>query len=82
MERWSTQVSRAFEEFIASHTTYSALQIRFLQALRTYVLDRRQLERADLVAAPFTRIHPDGIRGVFGGGELDEVLALTQSLVA
>ncbi len=82
LERWSTQVSRAFEEFIASHTTYSALQIRFLQALRTYVLDRRQLERADLVAAPFTRIHPDGIRGVFGGGELDEVLALTQSLVA
>ena len=47
-----------------------------------YVLDRRQVERADLVAAPFTRIHPDGIRGVFGGGELEDVLALTRSLVA
>lgn len=82
LERWSTQVSRAFEEFITAHTTYSALQIRFLQALRTYVLDRRQVERSDLVAAPFTLIHPDGIRGVFGGGELEEVLALTQSLVA
>jgi len=82
LERWSTQVSRTFEEFIASHTTYSALQIRFLQALRTFVLQRGNVQRSDLVDAPFTRIHPDGIRGVFGAGELDEVLSLAQSLAA
>ncbi len=82
LERWSTQVSRVFDEFIAAHTTYSALQIRFLQTLRTFVLQRGRVERADLVDAPFTRLHPSGIRGVFSAGELDEVLALAERLVA
>lgn len=82
LERWSTQVSRAFDDFIAAHTTFSALQIRFLQTLRTFVLQRGRVERADLVDAPFTRLHPSGIRGVFPAGELEEVLALTDRLVA
>lgn len=82
LERWSTQVSRAFEEFIASHTTYSPLQLRFLQTLRTFVLARGQVARADLVDAPFTRLHPNGVRGVFGAGEIDEVLAMVDDLVA
>jgi type I restriction enzyme R subunit len=82
LERWPTQVSRVFEEFIASHTTYSALQIRFLQTLRTFVLQRRQVARTDLVDAPFTQIHPSGVRGVFGPGEIDDVLRLVEDLVA
>lgn len=82
LERWSTQVSRLFEEYIASHTTYSALQIRFLQTLRTFILQRGQVTRADLVDAPFTRLHPNGVRGVFGPGEIDEVLAMVESMVA
>lgn len=82
LERWSTQVSRTFEEFIAAHTTYSALQIRFLQTLKTFVLNRGAVARADLVAAPFTNLHPEGIRGVFGARDLAEVLALTEGLAA
>jgi type I restriction enzyme R subunit len=82
LERWSTQVSRMFEEFISSHTTYSALQIRFLQTLRTFILQRGQITRADLVDAPFTRIHPNGVRGVFAPSEIDEVLAMVDAMVA
>ncbi|MGH7522978.1 MAG: DEAD/DEAH box helicase family protein [Gemmatimonadales bacterium] len=82
LERWSTRVTREFEEFIASHTTYSSLQIRFLQTLRTFVLQRQRLERQDLINAPFTRLHPTGVRGVFSPEEIDEVIRFAEALVA
>lgn len=82
IERWSTFVTREFEDFIAAHTTYSTLQIRFLQTLRTFVLQRKQLERRDLVDSPFTQLHPEGIRGIFPAREMDEVIGFAQGLVA
>ncbi len=82
LERWSTQVTREFEEFIAAHTTYSALQIRFLQTLRTFILQRGRLERRDLVESPFTQLHPQGVRGVFPAREIDEIIGFAAGLVA
>lgn len=82
LERWSTFVTREFDEFIAARTTLTALQIRFLQTLRTFLLQRGRVERRDLVESPFTRLHPDGIRGVFRPAELDEVIGLATRLVA
>lgn len=82
LERWSTHVTRAFEEFISAHTTYTALQIRFLQTLRTFILQRGHAERRDLVGAPFTQLHPNGVRGVFAPGEIEDILALTSGLAA
>ena len=82
LERWSTYVTRMFDEFVAGHTTYTALQIRFLQTLRTFVLQRGKVERRDLVDPPFTRIHPEGVRGVFRSAEIEEILGFTGGLVA
>jgi type I restriction enzyme R subunit len=82
LERWSTFVTREFEDFIAEHTTYSALQIRFLQTMRTFILRRGGVERRDLVDSPFTQLHPQGIRGVFPAREIDEVVGFAQGLVA
>lgn len=82
LERWSTYVAREFERFIAEHTTYSALQIRFLQTLRTFILQRGQIERRHLVDSPFTQLHPQGIRGVFQGPDIEAVLGFAQGLVA
>ncbi len=82
LERWSTRVTREFEEFIAHHTTYSALQIRFLQTLRTFILRRGAVTREALVEAPFTQLHPNGIRGLFGPGDIGEVLELAGRLAA
>jgi type I restriction enzyme R subunit len=82
LERWSTFVTRKFEDFIAEHTTYSALQIRFLQTMRTFILQRGGVERRDLVDSPFTQLHPQGIRGVFPAREIDEVVGFAQGLVA
>ncbi|MGH7517557.1 MAG: DEAD/DEAH box helicase family protein [Gemmatimonadales bacterium] len=82
LERWSTQVTREFEEFIGRHTTFTALQIRFLQALRTFILQRGRIERRDLIDAPFTQLHPQGVRGVFPPTEIEEILGFAARLVA
>ena len=82
LERWSTYVTRQFEEFIATHTTYTSLQIRFLQALRTFLLQRGRVERRDLVDSPFTQLHPQGVRGVFAPGDIEEILGFAGGLVA
>jgi type I restriction enzyme R subunit len=82
LERRSTYVTRRFEDFIATHTTYTALQIRFLQTLRTFILQRGRLERRDLLEAPFTQLHPQGARGVFTPAEIEELVSFTQDLVA
>jgi type I restriction enzyme R subunit len=82
LERWSTMVTRSFEEYIAAHTTYGALQIRFLQTLRTFILQRGRVERRDLVDSPFTQLHPDGVRGVFPPHDIDEILGFAGGLVA
>ena len=82
LERWSTRVTRRFEEFIAEHTTYTALQIHFLQTLRTFVLQRGKVERGDLVESPFTQLHPQCIRGVFPPKEIETLLGFTGGLAA
>lgn len=82
LERWSTYVSRKFDEFIAEHTTYSVLQIRFLQTLRTFILQRGRVERRDLVGEPFTRVHPKGVRGVFSAQEIEDVLRFAEGVAA
>jgi len=40
------------------------------------------VEKKDLINAPFTIIHPQGIRGVFSPAEIDEILQFTENLVA
>ena len=82
LESWSETIHRAFDEFIAAHTTLTSLQIQFLQTLRTFILQKRELRRADLVELPFTRIHPKGVRGVFAPAEIDELMAFAERLVA
>ena len=82
LESWSTAVTREFDQFIAGHSTWSSLQIRFLQTLRTYVLQRGRVERRDLVESPFTQLHPDGVRGVFATREIEEILEFTSDLAA
>ena len=79
---WSETITRAFDEFIAAHNTLTALQIRFLQTLRTFILQNGRVERRDLIDAPFTRIHPMGIRGVFTPAEVEEVVGFATRLVA
>ena len=82
LDSWPTTVTRAFDAFISAHTTLTALQIRFLQTLRTFILQTGAVRREDLIDAPFTQLHPDGIRGIFPPAGIQEILTMVGELAA
>lgn len=76
------EVSAAFDQFIRAHTTLSSRQMEFLSLLKNFIIERDRVEKRDLINPPFTVIHPQGIRGVFGPAEIAEILQLTEQLAA
>ena len=75
-------VSEAFDQFIQQHSTLSSRQLEFLNLLKGFIIEREKVEKKDLINAPFTVIHPEGIRGVFSPAEITEILKLTDDLAA
>ncbi|TLS75113.1 DEAD/DEAH box helicase [Mariprofundus erugo] len=75
-------VAEAFDHFIHEHTNLSSRQLEFLNLLKNFIVEREKVEKRDLISAPFTVIHPQGIRGVFGPSEIDEILRMTERLAA
>ena len=75
-------VAKTFEEFMAHHTDLTVKQLQFLDILRHFILDKGIVTRKDLVAPPFTQVHPDGILGVFRPQEINEIVELTQRVTA
>lgn len=75
-------VSEAFDQFIGQHTNLSSRQLDFLNLLKGFILEREKVEKRDLINAPFTVLHPMGIRGVFSPTEINEIIQLTERLVA
>lgn len=75
-------VSEAFDQFIQHHSNLSSRQLEFLNLLKGFVIEREKVEKRDLINAPFTVIHPQGIRGVFNPAEINEILQLTERLAA
>ncbi len=73
-------VSIAFDTFLRNHTDYSEKQIQFILTLKTFVLQRGQVARIDLINAPFTQLHPEGIRGIFTNNEIEEILGFTEKI--
>lgn len=82
LESWSATVARSFDDFIVEHNTFSALQIRFIQTIKTFILQTGKVEKRNLIEAPFTQLHPQGIRGVFPPAQIDEIIAFTEKLIA
>jgi len=73
-------VSFAFDEFLREHSTLGEKQIQFILTLKTFVLQRGTVEKKDLIRAPFTQLHPEGVRGIFKPAEIDEILQLTRRI--
>lgn len=82
LESYPETVSKAFSDFIQEHTNLSAKQLEFLSLLRDYIIERGEIHKRNLIEAPFTVIHPHGIRGLFTPAEIDEILDLTERLAA
>ncbi len=75
-------VSEAFDHFIGQHSNLSGRQLDFLNLLKSFIIEREKVEKKDLISAPFTVIHPQGIRGVFTPAEINEIFQLTYRLAA
>jgi type I restriction enzyme R subunit len=75
-------VSEAFDQFVGQHSNLSGRQLEFLNLLKGFIIEREKIEKRDLIHAPFTVIHPQGIRGVFSPAEIAEILRLAETLAA
>ncbi|AMO97968.1 DEAD/DEAH box helicase family protein [Collimonas arenae] len=82
LKSFPDEVNAAFDQFIRAHTTLSSRQMEFLNLLKNFIIEREKVEKKDLINAPFTVIHPQGIRGVFSPAEINEILQLTERLAA
>lgn len=82
LKSFPDSVGKAFDAFIAAHSYLSSRQLEFLDLLRNYIIDKGDLKKKDLIEAPFTLLHPKGIRGVFEPKEIDEILTLTNKIIA
>lgn len=82
LKSFPDQVSAAFDQFIRAHTTLNSRQLEFLNLLKNFIIEREKVEKKDLINAPFTVIHPQGIRGVFSPTEINDILQLAQTLAA
>jgi len=82
LESFPDTVSKSIDQFIAEHPALNSHQLQFLRLMRDFLIERGDIEKRDLIQAPFTVIHPSGIRGVFSPSQINEILALTASLVA
>jgi type I restriction enzyme R subunit len=75
-------VAKSFDIFIQNHSYLSGRQLQFLDLLKSFILEKGELHRRNLIESPFTMIHPQGIRGVFSPQEISEILVLTEKLLA
>jgi type I restriction enzyme R subunit len=82
LESFTETLSKAFDEFVAQHSYLSSRQLQFLELLKQYVLEKGELNKRNLIESPFTLLHPEGIRGVFNPKEIEEILRLTEKVLA
>ncbi|NOR57591.1 MAG: DEAD/DEAH box helicase [Sulfurimonas sp.] len=82
LQNFPDTVSESFEKFIQIHPTLTSIQLKFLDLLKTFIIDNGDITKKDLISAPFTVIHPSGIRGIFKPKEIEEIINITQELVA
>jgi type I restriction enzyme, R subunit len=82
LETFPATVTKAFDEFIAKHNYLSSRQLQFLDLLKKYVLEKGEITKRNLIESPFTMLHPEGIRGIFNQKEIDEILHLTEKVLA
>jgi type I restriction enzyme R subunit len=82
LESFPETVSNAFSEFVKAHSYLTARQLQFLDLLKKFIIDKGELNKRNLIESPFTMLHPEGIRGVFKPSEIEEIIKLTNKLLA
>ena len=82
LQSFPETVSKAFDDFIAGTSYLTSRQLQFLDLLQKFIIGKRVMTETNLIESPFTLLHPEGIRGIFNPKEIDEILSLTQKVLA
>lgn len=82
LETFAETVTKSFDDFIAKHSYLTSRQLQFLDLLKNFVLEKGDVSKRNLIESPFTMLHPEGIRGIFNQKEIDEILSLTEQVLA
>ncbi len=82
LETFAETVTKAFDDFVAHHTYLTSRQLQFLDLLKNFVLEKGEITKRNLIESPFTMIHPEGVRGIFNAKEIDEIIELTNKVLA
>ena len=82
LETFAETVTNAFDDFISKHSYLTSRQLQFLDLLKNFVLEKGDVSKRNLIESPFTMLHPEGIRGIFNQKEIDEILSLTEKVLA
>lgn len=82
LETFAETVTKAFDDFIVKHSYLTSRQLQFLDLLKNFVLEKGDVSKRNLIESPFTMLHPEGIRGIFNQKEIDEILILTEQVLA
>lgn len=82
LETFAETVTKAFDDFVSKHSYLTSRQLQFLDLLKNFVLEKGDVSKRNLIESPFTMLHPEGIRGIFNQKEIDEILRLTEQVLA
>jgi type I restriction enzyme R subunit len=82
LETFAETVTKAFDDFVSKHSYLTSRQMQFLDLLKNFVLEKGDVSKRNLIESPFTMLHPEGIRGIFNQKEIDEILSLTEKVLA
>jgi type I restriction enzyme R subunit len=70
------KVEANFTDFLHQHENLTAIQVRFLNLLKSYIANNGFITIEKLYAAPFSTLHAEGIDGIFKIEQADELFAL------
>ncbi len=82
LETFAETVTKAFDQFVNKHSYLTSRQLQFLELLKNYVLEKGEITKRNLIESPFTMLHPEGVRGIFNAREIDEIIELTNKVLA
>ncbi|WP_434058286.1 type I restriction-modification enzyme R subunit C-terminal domain-containing protein [Acinetobacter pseudolwoffii] len=71
-------VQQAFSKYLQG-STYNEKQIRFIEMVIEHLTIRGTLEASQLYEPPFNQIHYEGIDGVFGDADADNIFGVVEA---
>ena len=69
-------VKQRFSDFIQKHPTLNSTQLRFMQMLQNHISKYGSIEIERLYEEPFTSLSSDGVDGIFGEDQIDDLIEI------